>query len=184
MKSFVTLIIISLLISFTLSVSVCSLSTLKLELIQDINDNGILDCLRVIPPPISITESERQKNKRLAARWDSSCSFESTQDWKKDLQSFFGVQHLVSATGEPYESNDPNQADMCEIIRSLIKHNYPNVDMTNLNSKYIEGLECPGDICAATKGSFFDKEGWNIFLKKRTIIEISGNAKKWIRSDN
>lgn len=183
MKSIVTIVLFSLLSSFTLSVSVCSLSTLKVELIQDITDNGSLDCLRVLPPP-NIYESERQKNKRLAAQWDSSCSFESTQDWKKDLRDYYGVINLVSATGEPYESNDPRQADMCEIVRSLIKRNYPNVDMTKLDSRYIEQLQCPGGICAATKGSFFDKEGWTIFLNKKNTISIPGSKKKWVRSDS
>ena len=183
MKSFIA-ILFSIMFSFGLSVSVCSLSTLKLELIQDINDNGSLDCLRVIPPPTN-QESELEKNKRLAAQWDSSCSFESTQDWIKDLRINFKVNNLVTATGEPYESNDPNQADMCEIVRSLIKRNYPNVDMTKLNSRYIEGLQCPGGICAATQGSFFDKEGWNIFLNKNNVISISGyNKKQWVRIDN
>lgn len=49
--------------------SVCDEMTLLMELEQDLADNGILDCLRVIPPPHDTVreESIEEKNKRLAA---------------------------------------------------------------------------------------------------------------------
>ena len=55
--------------------SVCSLKTLKLELLQDIEDNGMLDCLRYIPPPHFKEETEKEKNLRILAQWDTSCAF-------------------------------------------------------------------------------------------------------------
>ena len=56
------------------SAAVCDLELLILELKQDLDDNGILDCLRVINPPNGVIETAEQKNKRLSAQWDSSCA--------------------------------------------------------------------------------------------------------------
>jgi len=47
--------------------SVCDEKTLKLELKQDIEDNGILDCLRTISKPHSYDESLEEYNKRIFA---------------------------------------------------------------------------------------------------------------------
>ena len=97
--------------------SVCDEEVLILELKQDLEDNGILDCLRIIKPPNGVIETPEQKNKRLAAQWDTSCSFESTYDWVSQLKKNFGITTLVDEIGEPIEKNSDNQADMCEIVR-------------------------------------------------------------------
>ena len=97
--------------------SVCDEEVLILELKQDLEDNGILDCLRIIKPPNGVIETPEQKNKRLAAQWDTSCSFESTYDWVSQLKKNFGITTLVDEIGEPTEKNSEDQADMCEIVR-------------------------------------------------------------------
>jgi hypothetical protein len=108
-------------VSFSLFIincdSVCDEETLILELKQDLEDNGILDCLRIIKPPNGVIETLEQKNKRLAAQWDTSCSFESTYDWLSILKKNFGITTLVDEIGEPVDKNSEEQADMCEIVR-------------------------------------------------------------------
>lgn len=52
--------------------SVCTESMLVTELIQDIKDNGKLDCLRKpLPAPTDRIESEMEKKYRLEAAWDT-----------------------------------------------------------------------------------------------------------------
>jgi hypothetical protein len=97
--------------------SVCDLETLILELKQDLEDNGILDCLKIIKPPNGVIETPEQKNKRLAAQWDTSCSFTSTYDWISQLKKNYGITTLVDEIGEPVEKNSEEQADMCVIVR-------------------------------------------------------------------
>ncbi|MCQ2820578.1 MAG: hypothetical protein MJ252_25210 [archaeon] len=179
-------LIINFLINNIQSVAICDLATLKMELIQDIEDNGMLDCKTKVAPPTSNTETEEQKNKRLNAVWDSTCSFEATQDWKSQLKEYFGIDHLVDAVGDPYEFNSEDQADMCEIVRTILATSKPGINMYKLTSKDIEGIDCPGyprsglennernRICAATGGSFFDKNGWSIFLKPSSILISEG----------
>jgi len=57
-----------------------------MELKQDIEDNGVLDCLRVIQPPHNYIESIDEKNKRISAQWDSNCAFEADYNWMKTLK--------------------------------------------------------------------------------------------------
>lgn len=57
-----------------------------MELKQDIEDNGMLDCLRVVEAPHSYLETEEEKNKRIASQWDSDCSFEAETDWMTTLR--------------------------------------------------------------------------------------------------
>lgn len=97
--------------------AVCDEELLILEIKQDLQDNGLLECLRVIKPPSGVVETIDQKNKRLAAQWDSSCSFEASYDWFTPLKKNFGITTLVNEVGEPVEYNIPEQADICEIIR-------------------------------------------------------------------
>lgn len=171
-------LIISILIPDSSSAAVCDIETLKAELQEDIEDNGMLDCLREIDPPTIVKETEAQKNKRLAAQWDTSCSFEASQDWLADLKKYYGIDHLVDAVGEPVQKNANNQADMCEIVRAMIKKNFPEINMMKVPMSVIEKIDCVGvpnrdkdgkRICAATYGSFFDKDGWNVFVKPSSI---------------
>lgn len=109
--------------AFIKSDSVCDLNTLLVEVKQDLKDNGMLDCLRVIEPPHSVEETEEQKNLRLAAQWDTSCAFESNGSWEGQLKKVFDINTLVDSVGEPVKKNFENQADMCEIIRYFFFNN-------------------------------------------------------------
>ena len=114
---------IFLLFSFQNQVSssaVCDERLLMMELKQDIEDNGVLDCLRVIQPPHSYTESIEERNKRIAAQWDSACAFEADYDWMKPLREIHGISNLVDDTGDIVDKDFEDQADMCEIIRASI----------------------------------------------------------------
>ena len=113
----IVLLIIFFIIVYTKSDSVCDEEVLILELKQDLEDNGILDCLRIIKAPNGVIETAEQKNKRLAAQWDTSCSFESSYDWLSQLKKSYGISTLVDEIGEPIDKNIEDQADMCEIIR-------------------------------------------------------------------
>lgn len=115
-KTIFSIFLISFL-SFAYTDSVCDLDTLLLEVKQDIKDNGMLDCLRVIEPPNFVVETEEQKNKRLAAQWDTECAFEADNDWLKQIQAHYKITGLVDSIGEPVHKNFPEQADICEIIR-------------------------------------------------------------------
>jgi len=63
------LIFLTFLINILMSLcdSVCDEKTLKMELKQDIEDNGILDCLRVIMKPHNYEETAEEYNKRILA---------------------------------------------------------------------------------------------------------------------
>lgn len=136
------------LIKHTLSDSVCDLEMLLIELKQDLDDNGRLDCLRIIEPPSGNIETIDEQNKRLAAQWDSSCAFESSNNWFLSLKKNYGVESLVDETFEPVLGNLKEQADMCEIIRALAKSGKlgelkdNGLSITEDNLKYID---CLGD---------------------------------------
>ena len=175
-------IILFLLLSLTLikSDSVCGLNTLIMEIKQDLADNGMLDCLRVIPPPHYVEENEEQKNLRLAAQWDSACAFESDSDWFEQMRRNYGINQLVDSIGEPVKTDFPDQADICEIIRAAAYKNLfelSNVNMQRLPEDLIDKIDCAGEegfrkgprICAATGSSYFQKNTWSIFLYPSAI---------------
>lgn len=153
---------------------VCSEEVLARELLEDINDNGKLDCLREI-------RDENGKVIQSAAAWDSDCAFESepkTEHWKTRLIRNYGLtKGLVDVNGNPVPDDFDDQADMCEIIRALIANGvFPNIstDITNINPAIVNLIDCPGEqgqteVCAATAGSYADKEGWYIFLDGQSI---------------
>lgn len=125
MKSIKIPVFISFILSFFLiekskSIAVCDERLLMMELKQDIDDNGVLDCLRVIQPPHSYIESIDEKNKRIAAQWDTSCAFEADYDWMKPLREIHGISNLVDETGDIVDKDFEDQADMCEIVRAAI----------------------------------------------------------------
>lgn len=52
--------------------AVCTEATLINELVQDIMDNGKLDCLRrPLDPPTDRVETESERKLRLEAAWDT-----------------------------------------------------------------------------------------------------------------
>jgi hypothetical protein len=87
------------------------------------HSSGKLDCLRESLPNIP-NENPQQKGRRLAANWDSDCSFESNSEsnhWKSRLEKYYGLtKGLVDVDGNPVENDFEDQADMCEIVRALI----------------------------------------------------------------
>ncbi len=155
--------------------SVCGLSTLLMEIKQDLADNGMLDCLRVIPPPNFVEESEEKKNLRIAAQWDSVCAFESYANWMEQIKLHYGITQLVDTVGEPVNSDFPDQADICEIIRAAAYKNLfqiNDLNMQKLPEDLINKIDCAGEqgnekgprICAATGSSYFQPGTWSIFL--------------------
>jgi hypothetical protein len=44
-----------------------------------------LDCTRYNPRPHLAIETPEDKNKRLAAQWESDCAFEADDDWIKEM---------------------------------------------------------------------------------------------------
>ncbi len=124
-KKFNFLIILIVFVSFIYVKSevVCSEEELVKELLEDLEDNGKLDCLRETLPR-SDKETEEEKAKRIASEWTGDCSFESDSDkfhWKTRLEKYYGLtKGLVDVDGEPVDEDFEDQADMCEIIRALI----------------------------------------------------------------
>ena len=116
-------VLIFTLISLSKSEVVCSEDELVKEIMEDLEDNGKLDCLRE-SVPLSDKETPEQKAKRIAANWNSDCSFESESDnyhWKTRLEKYYGLtKGLVDVDGNPVDNDFEDQADMCEIIRALV----------------------------------------------------------------
>lgn len=152
--------------------SVCDERLLIMELKQDLEDNGMLDCLREIQPPQGYEETMLETNKRIAAQWDTQCSFEAEYDWKKPLRELHGISNLVDGVGDIVENDFEDQADMCEIIRAGIasgKLKKITADLINIPLKILDYVDCAGEpeqseICAVTGSSFFQKDTWYILL--------------------
>lgn len=170
-------------ISEVKSDSVCTLKMLQAEIREDLADNNMLDCLREIPPPNGKEENEAQKNTRIYAQWTTSCSFEAAGNWLDTMKNSFGIKSLVTSSGEPVNEDFHNQADICEIIRAAIA--YKKIKVENLNMRDIPAeqvipqIKCSNDssnpkktipsICAASNGSFFNRDNWKIFLSPSII---------------
>ena len=176
-----TVVIITFLslFSFIKTDSVCDLNMLLTEINQDLADNGMLDCLRVIDPPHFVEETEDQKNLRLAAQWDTPCAFEAETNWKDLISKNYGINQLVDSIGDPVAKDFDNQADMCEIVRAAVAKNIFKIRDLNLQSipiGIINKIDCVGTvdkkgvrICAATGTSYYQKDSWSIFLNPSYI---------------
>jgi hypothetical protein len=84
-KNLIKILLVTLLfnILYVKSEVVCSEDELVREIIEDLEDNARLDCLREsVGPP---DETKDQKARREAANWNSDCSFESDTDSKINL---------------------------------------------------------------------------------------------------
>jgi hypothetical protein len=135
------LVLISNLLCLIYSDAVCDKATLLAELRQDLADNNILDCLRIINPPHNHEEDMTQSNLRLAAQWESDCAFEADYDWQAAIKEQLGIGSLVSDDGDPVENDFPDQADMCEIIRAAYASNkFPEMGniLTKINPDFID----------------------------------------------
>jgi hypothetical protein len=77
--------VIILLACFTATICtgvVCSENELVDELLDDIDDNGFLDCLRESSPPPGEIETDEKRLKREKANWNGDCSFKSESERK------------------------------------------------------------------------------------------------------
>jgi len=161
---------------------VCSEDELIRELYEDIIDNGKLDCLRRSMTPNEADETEEQRKRRVAANWDSDCSFEASNsgstNWISKLLTNFGLNKgLVDVNGDPVERDFEDQADMCEIVRALVANGkFPEIgeDVKSIDLKLLDYIDCPGsegqtEVCAATGGSFAESNGWLILLDASSI---------------
>src|SRR5690242_7390604 len=94
MKVMITLALsLMLFVSVVKSDAVCTGPTLITELLQDIVDNGKLDCLRrPLDPPSDRVETDDQRKRRLEAAWDTDCAFEADYDWLKPLKKWYGLK--------------------------------------------------------------------------------------------
>jgi hypothetical protein len=88
--------------------AVCDEKSLLLELKQDLEDNGVLDCLRKVNRPHGVNESPSERNIRIAAAWDSYCSFEAEYDWMTPLREVHNIANLVDDTGDVVEKDFEN----------------------------------------------------------------------------
>lgn len=163
--------------------TVCSLAELVRELMEDLADNGRLDCLRESMNPNEAEETIEQRDLRLKANWDSDCSFEAaendTDDWRKKFLGTYQLKYFVDAYGNPSEpthSDFVDQADMCEIVRAMVANNSFSFgsNMENIPYDLISKIDCPGNDsqtqpCAINAGSFSDAEGWVILLGGEAI---------------
>ena len=186
-KKLLTLLLITLnLISSHLQDSVCTESTLIIEILQDLKDNNRLDCLRdPLPPPRDRLESEEETLIRLNAAWDTDCSFEADYNWLSILKRNFALSTgLVDVEGASVPGNIPEQADMCEIIRALIAGGkFEGYRLDNLDNQIVDLISCPGEeqgtqVCAATGGNASQSYGWYIFLEGESITIDSKPA--WV----
>jgi len=113
------------------------------------------------------------------AQWTTDCAFEAEYDWKTPFYQSFQIKgsKLTSAKGDDYKfasEDDSDQADMCELVRTMVKHKFFKVDensaaaitLDELKDVYnsvfpkikcakaagIDGPEAPG-VCAVNAGS-------------------------------
>ena len=157
--------------------SVCDERMLILELRQDLEDNQMLDCLRAVHPPHGYEETNEEKNRRIAAQWDTACSFEADYDWRKPLREIHEIANLVDSVGDIVEKDFDDQADMCEIVRAAIaagKLKKITSDLINIPMKVLDYIDCVGEpeqseICAVTGSSFFQNDTWYIMLDGMTV---------------
>jgi len=145
---------------------------------EDLIDNGKLDCLRKSSNPNEADENEEQRRRRLAANWDSDCSFEAEgddeNDWRKKFLENYQVKNFVDVFGNPADpphQDFDDQADMCEIVRALVGNGAFSFgkNMDSISLDLLDKIDCPGgdsqtQICAANGVSFAEKNKWVILL--------------------
>lgn len=149
---FSILVALTNLITETSTQTVCSEDELIRELYEDLIDNGKLDCLRKSVSPNEAEETEDQKKKRIAAEWNSDCSFEAegtgNANWLVHLTNNYSLKKgLVDVNGDPVDTDFDDQADMCEIVRALIANGkVPEVgeDVKSIDLRVLDFIDCPG----------------------------------------
>ena len=186
MKLILVIAIIS--ISTVKSAAVCSAATLIRELKEDLRDNNKLDCLRKpLKPAKDKLESHDARKKRIEAAWDSDCAFEADYDWLSIAKTRYGISNgLVDKDGKAIDYAFGEQADMCELIRTMIVSElFPNVKLDTVEEASFEAIACPGpvnneelQICAATSSSPAQKYTWYILLEPASLTFKSSNKVK------
>lgn len=190
MKSLFLIIILANILLISRQDAVCTESILLTELLQDIADNGKLDCLREpLPAPTDHIETDDERKKRKEAVWDTDCSFEADYDWLSILKRNYGLKTgLVDRDGISVQNDFSDQADMCEIIRAFIAGGrIEGYKLDNLSPQILDSISCPGDesqsqICAATGGSGTQDYSWYIFLNGSSLS--ADNKPKWKFSES
>jgi len=185
-KTLLGIMLISLLSVKVSSQVVCSQNELIKELMEDLLDNGKLDCLRSSSNPNQEDETEEQSKRRIAANWTGDCSFEAQgdeeNDWRKSFLEIYGVKSFVDVFGnppkepaQPYQDFD-DQADMCEIVRALVGNGFFSFgkNMDSISLELLDHIDCIGfegqtQVCAATVGSFAEMDKWVIFLNGQSF---------------
>lgn len=152
--------------------SICTENMLAQEILNDLEDNGKLDCL--LP-------SKDPKKKEKLYTWTSDCAFKSNMNnWKNTLiQNYRLSKELVDVNGNTVRNIEDfeNQADMCIIIRSLIANGVfsgISKDVNQISKDVALMFNCPGEkgkteVCAANAGSFNNRDGWYIFLDGQSM---------------
>ncbi len=96
---------------------------------------------------------------RLAADWTSDCAFESRDanwgtPWRENVKINYGITTMIDANGVKYNNeieNVEDQADMCEIIRTLIGYNkfekksINDHTLKDMNYEFLDQINCYGD---------------------------------------
>jgi len=169
-------LIFAFFVSRIYSDAVCDQDTFINELKQDLADNNMLDCLRVIVPPHMGQETAEQKNRRLAAQWDSDCSFDGPESWVREMSKVFNIASLVNNVGDVVERDSDNEADLCEFVRAAFNANkFPKMgSITNMNKDFLQKVACAGhksqtQPCAVNNESFFASKSWFILFQGMTI---------------
>lgn len=173
---FFAFLVISLTVWIAKCDSVCTAKMLIQELTEDLRDNSKLDCL-FKPIPAKEGETPEERKIRIDGVWDTDCAFQASYDWFTIAKENFGINTgLVDSDGKIVESQFDNQADICELIRSMINGDlFEGYSLANLQEEAFERIECPGpadqtyQICAASGGSANQKYTWTILLESSAL---------------
>jgi len=176
---------------------VCSEDELAREIREDLADNGKLDCIRELDSLNLATESFVVRYNANNSQWDSDCAFEAENEginyWVSNFKETYGITGdtpFVDVNGTPQADDFPDQADMCEIVRSLIFNGkFPGMgnSLDTIDEETLmELLDCPGDegqteLCAVTGSSFDHHATWYILLQPEAIT--AGNEPSFTRED-
>lgn len=178
---------------------VCSLDELTQELYEDLSYNNKLNCLTKFSDDDIIQfekETQDNKDKMIRSLWTGDCAFEAytlninnnnnqsninnnrISTWEEKLKQNYDLKKgLVDVNGDSVDNNIMYQADMCEIIRSLIANGKitgvsDNISYIPLSA--IDYIGCPGgdfqsNICAVNSGSYAENYNWYIPLDGQSI---------------
>lgn len=185
------ILIISSISYLVKSDSVCSAKMLINELVQDVIADGTLDCLLVPKdPPTDRIETSKEEKQRVEAAWDSDCAFTADYDWFSIAKKRYGIRTgLVDKDGKSLEGPINDQADICQLIRSMVFAGvFEGVNLQNMNEDSFDGIDCVGpanrpeyQICAATDAAASNKFGWLILLEPSSITMMENNVRpKWV----